>query len=160
MDPLRELFHHHAWATDTLIVHCATLPPDALQVTVPGTAGTIHHTLAHLVAADGRYLQRFTGATSAVQESAPPPLNALREHFAAQARQWEELLDRVDELDVTIAAQGDWPETPHARNLLLVQALHHGNDHRTHVGTILGAHGMPTADISGWDYWATMYGAP
>ena len=159
MDPLRELFRHHAWATETLIDHCATLPPDALQATVPGTAGTIHHTLVHLIAADGRYLFLLTGATPGVQES-EPPLATLREHFAAQVQQWEEALDRVDDLDVTIPARGDRPETPHARNLLLLQALHHGNDHRTHVGTILGAHGLPTVDISGWDYWATMYGTP
>ncbi|HEV7216715.1 MAG TPA: DinB family protein [Chloroflexota bacterium] len=153
MDPLRELFDHHCWATDTLIAHCATLPPDAWQATVPGTAGTVHHTLVHIVGADGRYLRLLTGTAPAVQESAPPPLDQLRAQFAAQARQWQAALDRVDELDVSIPARGDRPEMPHARNLLLLQALHHGNDHRTHVCTILGARGLPNVDVSGWAYW-------
>jgi uncharacterized damage-inducible protein DinB len=154
LDPLRELFRHHAWATQALIDHCAGLPPDALQATVPGTAGTIHHTLVHLVAADGRYLSLMTGAPQAVRESAPPPLGELRAHFAEQVRRWDAVLDRLDELDVTIPARGDdWPETPHARNLLLLQAFHHGNDHRTHVCTILGARGLPVPELSGWEYW-------
>lgn len=157
MEPLRELFRHHAWATQSLIDHCASLPPDALQATAPGTAGTIHHTLVHLVAADGRYLARLNGTTPAVHESAPPPLDELRARFVEQARQWEEVLDRLNDLDVTIDAHGDWPTTTHAQNLLLLQALHHGNDHRTHVCTILGAHGLPLADVSGWEYWSATY---
>lgn len=157
MEPLRELFRHHAWATRALIEHCAGLPPDALQATAPGTAGTIHHTLVHLVAADGRYLRLMSGVTPAVQESAPPPLDQLQALFAEQVRRWEEVLDRVNDLDVTIPARGDAPATPHARNLLLLQALHHGNDHRTHVCTILGARGLPEADVSGWAYWDAVH---
>lgn len=157
MEPPRELFRHHAWATQALIDHCAGLPPDTLQATAPGTTDTIHHTLVHLVAADGRYLWLMTGAMPSVRESAPPPLDQLRAHFVEQVRRWEEVLDRVDELDVTIPARDDQPAMPHARNLLLLQALHHGNDHRTHVCTILGACGLPAADISGWEYWSTMH---
>ena len=54
-------------------------------------------------------------------------------------------------------SDGDWPTTAQAQNLLLLQALHHGNDHRTHVCTILGAHGLPLADVSGWEYWSALY---
>ena len=155
MEPLRELFRHHAWATLALIDHCAGLPPEALQASVPGTAGTIHHTLVHLVAADGRYQRRFTGEAPDIQEGMP--LDQLRRHFAEQARRWEQLLDRVDELDVTITAHADWPAAPHARNLLLLQALHHGNDHRTHVCTVLGAHGLDVPNLDGWEYWRVTY---
>lgn len=153
MDPLHELFRHHAWATRALIDHCAGLSPAHLQATVPGTAGTIHHTLVHLVAADGRYLLLLTGAKPTVQESAPPLLGALRERFDEQVQRWEAALGQLGALDPTIPSRGEEPATPHARNLLLLQALHHGNDHRTHVCTVLGAHGLPVPDISGWAYW-------
>ena len=155
MEPLRELFRHHAWATLTLIDHCAGLPPEALQASVPGTAGTIHHTLVHLVAADGRYQRRFTGEAPAIEEGMP--LDQLRHHFAEQSQRWEQLLDRVDELDATIVGHGDWPSTPHARNLMLLQALHHGNDHRTHICTVLGAHGLDVPTLDGWEYWRVTY---
>jgi hypothetical protein len=36
--------------------------------------------------------------------------------------------------------------------VLLIQALHHGNDHRTHVCTILGHHGIPYGDMDVWAY--------
>jgi uncharacterized damage-inducible protein DinB len=159
MEPLRELFRHHAWATQALIDHCAALPPDALLASVPGTYGTIHGTLAHLVGADARYLSRLTGSPPAARPSDPPPLDRLRSQFTAQARRWEDIVDHVDDFDATIEARGDWPETPHARNLLLLQALHHGNDHRTHVCTVLGACGYPVPELDGWTYWLAKGGA-
>lgn len=160
LDPLRELFRHHAWATQALIDHCASLPPEALQASVPGTAGTIHHTLVHLVGADGRYLQRIDGVPPAVRDNEPPSLDELREHFAAQVRRWDAILDRVDDVDITIPARGDEQSIPHARNLMLLQALHHGNDHRTHVCTVLGASGYPVPDLDGWTYWYVTYLRP
>jgi hypothetical protein len=63
------------------------------------------------------------------------------------------LLDRVPELDVTLPARGDRPEMPHATNLIFVQALHHGNDHRTQICTVLSANGYEAPDLSGWAYW-------
>jgi len=153
MDPLRELFCHHAWATRALIDHCANLSPEQLQRTVPGTAGTIHHTLTHLVAADGRYLFLMTGAGPTVQESAQPSLRELRDCLDDQVQRWDAVLNRLDELDPTLPARGGWPATRHARNLLLLQALHHGNDHRTHICTVLGAHNLPVPELDGWHYW-------
>jgi len=160
MDPLRTMFRHHIWATRGLIDHCAGLPPERLQESVPGTMGTIHATLVHLVAADQRYLGRLTSEQADArvhesQEPAPAPAE-LRSAFAAQAKRWEAVLDRVDELDVTIPAQGDWPETPHAEDLLMLQAIYHGNDHRTQICTILGAHGFEVPDVAGWAYWASL----
>jgi hypothetical protein len=37
----------------------------------------------------------------------------------------------VDELDVTMPAREEWPETPHAEDLLFLKAIHHGSDHRS-----------------------------
>lgn len=155
MEPLRELFRHHAWATTALIEHCERLPPEVLAATVPGTMGSISDTLLHLVGADRRYLGRMTDLPpgAEVREGMELPLPELRARFAAQAALWEGLLDRVESLEVTIPARGDWPETPGARNLLLLQALHHGNDHRTQICTILGARGLEAPDLDGWTYW-------
>jgi hypothetical protein len=36
--------------------------------------------------------------------------------------------------------------------LLVVQAVHHANEHRAHVGTILGANGLPPPDVDVWAY--------
>lgn len=159
MDTLRELFQYHTWATVKLIDHCAGLSPEELRQTVPGTWGPILGTLVHLVAAEGRYLARLPGGTpgTSMQEGTEPPLAELRAQFERQSRRWQELLDLGPRLDITMPAQRGWPDTPHAQVLLSLQALHHGNDHRTHVCSVLGARGLPVPDIDGWSYWAAVH---
>lgn len=36
--------------------------------------------------------------------------------------------------------------------VLLVQAINHSTEHRTHVMTILSQHGMQVPELSGWTY--------
>ena len=156
MDPLRTFLDHHVWATARLIDHCAGLPAEALAETVPGTVGTIQEALTHLVAADQRYLSRLDGqeADPAVREpDGPADLAVLRNAVEAQAARWTALVERADTLDVTLQRRDEAP-VPHAEGLLFLQAVHHGNDHRTHVCTILGAHGREAPDLDGWHYWA------
>ena len=64
------------------------------------------------------------------------------------------MLDHVGELDVTLPGRGDEPDVPHAQNLLMLQAIHHGNDHRTQICSTLGALELEVPEIDGWDYWA------
>ncbi len=154
MDPLRTLFGHHAWATLRLIEHCGRLRAEQLQETVPGTAGPIMSTLVHLVAADQRYLHHMDGLAAAprIHESEEATLEELRAAMQVQSGRWEAVVDRAGALDVTVPRHRE-PEIPHAQNLLFLQAIHHGNDHRTHVCTILGALGLEVPDLSGWIYW-------
>jgi uncharacterized damage-inducible protein DinB len=159
MDPLREMFRHHAWATLKLLDHCAGLPAEKLREAAPGTYGPILETFVHLVAANQRYLARLTGEPpeAVIREGDAPPLGELRPRFEASTRLWEALLDRGAELDVTLPARGDWPETPHAQNLLMLQAIHHGNDHRTQICSVLSVLGLEVPEIDGWAYWAATH---
>ena len=52
---LLELYRHKTWATLRLIEHCQTLGDQILDATIPGTYGTIHETLQHLVRAEEGY---------------------------------------------------------------------------------------------------------
>jgi hypothetical protein len=36
--------------------------------------------------------------------------------------------------------------------IFITQALHHANEHRAHICTILGAHGYEAPDVSAWGY--------
>ena len=154
-DPLREIYRYHYWATFTLIDHLKKLSPERLNDSVPGTAGSIQDTLTHLVSADRRYLELMTG--EGTPRMAPvdrtQSLDQLRSQFEAQTRLWDEILDHVDAYDPTLPGRDDRPETPHVRNLLMTQAIHHGNDHRTHICTILGATGQDVPDIDEWSFW-------
>jgi uncharacterized damage-inducible protein DinB len=148
------MFRHHVWATLQLIDHCNALPGERLQESVPGTYGSVIATLIHLVAADQRYLHRMDGAEAQplVQERRPATLAELRAAIQAQAIRWEALVDRAPELDVTVRRREE-PDIPRAEDLLFLQAIHHGNDHRTQVCVVLGAKSLDAPDLDGWHYW-------
>jgi uncharacterized damage-inducible protein DinB len=156
LDHLRTIFGHHGWATLALIDVCLRLSPEQLELSAPGTFGSIHATLTHLVRADGRYQSRFTGEPRQPHGDRLPSLAELRADAERRAAGWRELLDRVDELDARIPADPDevppYPEIEHAAGLMLVQAIHHGNEHRAHVCTVLGVHGLDSPELSGWEY--------
>jgi uncharacterized damage-inducible protein DinB len=155
MEPLREAFQHHFWATEKLIKHLRRLPEAATTATTSGVYGEILPTLSHLVDADSRYL-RYLEGTPPPPKTGPDPtrsLDELSESLRDQIVRWRLLLDRVDVLDVTLPARGERPAMPHATNLMFVQALHHGNDHRTQICTVLSANGYEAPDLDVWSYW-------
>jgi len=162
MDPLSEAFQHHTWATEKLIRHLRGLPEGALTATAEGVYGEVLPTLSHLLAADGRYLQHLEGTTPAPRVGPDPTrsLAELADQVRDQAVRWRIMLARVGEVDVTIPARGDRPEMPHATNLLIGQALHHGNDHRTQICTVLSVNGFETPDLDVWSYWLERRLAP
>jgi uncharacterized damage-inducible protein DinB len=157
MDPLRTMFQHHAWATLTLLDHCATLSPERLSDTAPGTFGPILETLVHLLGADQRFLHVMQGVapTPPIHEGMRPSFPEMKTQFEDQARQWRALLDRLPELNVTIPRRGSGPEVRDAGDIVMTQAIHHGNEHRDHVLTILGALGLEVPDLSAWAYLRT-----
>ena len=55
---------HDLWATEKLLAHLRTLTKEQLELTAPGTYGSIRQTLAHLVRGDERYLMRLGVLTS------------------------------------------------------------------------------------------------
>jgi uncharacterized damage-inducible protein DinB len=155
MDPLSEAFQHHTWATERLIRHLRTLPEAALSATTTGVYGEALATLSHLISADSRYLRHLEG-TPLPPKTAPDPartLDELADQLRDQAVGWRVLLSRIGEVDATIPARGDRPELPHATNLLVAQALHHGDDHRTQICTVLSANGYEAPDLDVWSYW-------
>jgi len=155
MDPLSEAFQHHTWATEQLIEHLRGLPEAALTASAPGVYGEVLATLSHLLDADGRYLSYLEG-TPPPPKSGPDPtksLDELADQLREQAVRWRIVLVRIGEIDVTIPARHERPELPHATNLLVDQALHHGNDHRTQICTVLSASGYAAPDLDVWSYW-------
>src|SRR2546426_1041646 len=57
--PMLRQLRHDVWATEKLLERCRALTDEELELTVPGTYGSIRITLVHIVAAAERYLRRF-----------------------------------------------------------------------------------------------------
>lgn len=156
-DVLRAMFAHHVWATTRLIDALEQLDPEHLDARIDGTYGSTMQTLTHLVNADERYLQRLVTPTLASStDGGTRPLAELRKEMEEHGDRWAGMLDAVDrgDLHAVIVGKSDYPDTDPAETMLLVQAIQHGNDHRTQICSTLGALGLDVPDLSGWECWA------
>jgi uncharacterized damage-inducible protein DinB len=148
---LSEAFRYNRWANLKLLDVCGTLSGEQFQLTAPGTYGTIAATLLHLIGAEQRYLRRLVGTTPQIGERDPfPGVAVMREHAA---RSGDLLIEAASKItpDESIDEENDGRLMRLHLGVVLLQAMHHGNDHRTHLCTILGLHGI---DYGGIDFWA------
>lgn len=149
---------HDIWATEKLIAHLRTLQREQLDLTVPGTYGSIGKTLTHLVRGDERYLVRLgvdMGTPLPANESSN--LDEVAAHLGRVKTEVEKLFaaSRFDPDGIvhdTLRANPKDPPLAMEAWTMLVQFTHHGSDHRAHIGTILGAHGLPTPNLDVWAY--------
>jgi uncharacterized damage-inducible protein DinB len=150
MHPVRALFDHEAWANDELLRRCGELAPEVLAREAPGTLGTIPRTMTHVVGTGQFLLALLTGrrdadAIVAGQQHDAGALPTLARDNAARWRSW---LDDSPDLDAPLG-----PEVHGvARWVLATQYLHHGDTHRAHVGTVLGAAGVEPPRVDGWAF--------
>jgi uncharacterized damage-inducible protein DinB len=149
---LIEAFRYNRWANLHLLDVCAGLPDEQLQLTSPGTYGTIAATLMHLLSAEQRYVRRFGAGEPRLNErDVFPGLAVLRKHAATSGDQLIEIATRIKP-DEAIEEQRDGGGFRLELGVVLLQAMHHGNDHRTHVCTILGQHGIEYGNMDVWAY--------
>ncbi|TMG02989.1 MAG: damage-inducible protein DinB [Chloroflexi bacterium] len=153
-----DLYSHNLWANERLLDACESLPDEVLDASAMGTYGTVRDTLAHLLAAEGRYLSAIRGhkepPADALKEGGFPGIAALKEHarasgaalkrFAADARSNE--IKKIDR-------GGQHFEIP--LSTFFAQAINHGTEHRAHVCTILTQQGIEPPRIDVWGYWET-----
>jgi len=152
---LHDLAGHNTWATAQVLAFCRGLDGSTLEVTVPGTYGTIIATLRHLVDSEASYLYRLTGAwpSRPWRGDDAVGLDALAERAAVLADTLERFLAGDWDSERLGEGSGDRGEVfAIPAGLFLAQALHHANEHRAHVCTILGALGHEPPDVSAWGY--------
>lgn len=153
---LVHLFRHNRWANLRLLAACAALDPEQLGARpAGGTFGSIEDTLVHLLAAEERYVALLTGE--------PQPEPKLRESEGYPG--FERLRARAERSGDALVAMAE--EDPYEQILRgrrgeeayelpavipLVQAIHHGNEHRTQITTLMGRQGIEPPDLSGWGY--------
>jgi uncharacterized damage-inducible protein DinB len=146
---LLELLRHKTWATLHLIEYCQRLAPEHLDATVPGTYGTVRETLRHLLRSDEGYLRSVTG------EDIPAPpegagLGALADRFREHAKRWEALFQDPALPDKEVYNR--WGKASAAAPM--AQSIHHADDHRTQVMSILGARGLEVPELDVWEFGA------
>jgi uncharacterized damage-inducible protein DinB len=147
-----ETFRYHKWANLHLLDACANLTDEQLESTAPGTYGTIAATFQHLIAAEQRYLRRLDGGEPAINEHDEfPGIAKLMELASGGGDRLIEAASKITP-DDTVETNFDDGRFKLHLGVVIIQALHHGNDHRTHVCTILGHHQIPYGDMDVWAY--------
>jgi uncharacterized damage-inducible protein DinB len=153
---LDDLVRHNIWATGELLALCRPLDDETLNATVPGTYGTVIATLRHMIDAESSYLYRLTGAWPDFpwERGEPVGFDVLDERVGILAAAWESMLAKGD-LDTERFGQargGDGIDFDVRAGIFLTQALHHANEHRAQILTILGARGLDAPELSGWEF--------
>jgi len=159
MDYLHRQMRHDIWANEKLVARCRGLTDAQLDLTVPGTYGTIRNTLAHIVASEEGYLVRLRGKVlheKPFRADHPATLDEVATHLGHVGDAVEQLFSSPPDPELILA---DTPLRPPSAPRFEMAAwapasqfVHHGTDHRTHINTILGAHGLETVDLQIWPY--------
>jgi uncharacterized damage-inducible protein DinB len=127
-----------------------------LESKTPGTYGSIIDTLRHIGGAEERYLLFLEGRTERppVMEKDMLDLPALRREAEGRSSRWAAVLASAPDIEqVRTRTRLDGQTDRVAVKTLLVQAIHHGNDHRTQVCTVIGGLGMEAPDLSAWTFY-------
>src|SRR5437867_1983714 len=109
-----------------------------LDATTPGTYGSIRDTLRHMVRAEEGYFARLTGRR--FKEPLPETLDAsvvlvdLAERIRLLGPEWEKLAADADVQTRDVTTGDGWRL---AGGLIMAQALHHADDHRTHIMSVI-----------------------
>ena len=150
--PLEDAFRHNAWATVRLIDACAALTPEQLATDIPGTYGSIHRTLHHLVDSDTWYLSFFRDEVIVQMDGDLARLSELRAAIEANGVLWLEVLADAPDPDRQIEDLDGDTRYLAPVGVRLAQVVQHGTDHRSQVCTALTLLGVEPPDIAVWAY--------
>ncbi len=146
---LGHVLRHNAWATKTLLEHCASLGAAALELEARGTYGTLSGTLQHIVGAEQWYISLLTGEMlgSRIRKTERRSIEELMTVAAMTGPRAIEIAASDDAQRVITLG-----EEHTTVGVVLAQLVHHANEHRAHATTILGANGRPAPKIGAWTY--------
>ena len=150
---LIELIRYNNWANAQILAICQKLTTDQLAAAAPGTYGTIHSTLGHMIRAEADYIGRITGQRlqpTFIWEDGP----ALADISGFATQVADALLDVVQRTPPTqmVHEEENGLTMDYQARHLFMQAINHGIEHRTNITTILGGLGIAIPEIDGWGY--------
>ncbi|HET9494506.1 MAG TPA: DinB family protein [Chloroflexia bacterium] len=150
---LAEMYRHSLRSTLRLIDACEKLTDEQLDTSLAGTYGSIRSTLLHMLGAEERYVARIRGEQPGprLEDSPFPGFDALR---ASAERTGNALIDICENLREDAILRGTWRGEPYEQPAmtLIIQALNHATEHRTHIGSLMGYQGVEPPDSDGWEY--------
>jgi uncharacterized damage-inducible protein DinB len=147
---LTALFRHKTWATIALVDFCRGMPEAVLDAATPGTYGTIRDTFHHLVRAEESYFARVSGRRFFEPlEDRQVGLDELATRIERLGAEWETFAGDEQAQARMVTTSDGWRL---ATAYVMAQAVHHAGDHRTHILSVLSAHGVEVPEVDVWSY--------
>lgn len=161
MSHLEAMFEHHLWANLRLLGFCAQQSDAVLDAPAAvGTFGSVRETWVHLLANEQDYLDNEAWKVFAPWITVKATIFADRtwkgfDHLKGVAQEtgqtWLRLArDLPDGTILEEVVDGEPVRTLAA--VLLVQAIDHGTEHRTHIKTCLTQQGIEPPSIDSWQW--------
>jgi uncharacterized damage-inducible protein DinB len=147
---LHRLVEYNNWANRGLLEFLREAPAETMDATAAGVYGSIRETLGHLLSSELRYYRELVAQPLEGLAERPrrPDLELLDEMAAESAAKLAALVEALPEPNEMMQL----PDGKRAAATILTQLFMHGCEHRTHVGTILGARGIEPPDLDSWAY--------
>ena len=151
---LIELFKHNQWANVVTLDVCSQLSDEQLDLVIPGTYGSIRSTLLHMFSGEELYVSRLRGESGGqgLEDRGFTGFDDLR---AAATQSGQALIDIAEQGPATevlryTTREGGTEEITSA--VMLLQAINHATEHRTHINTMLTHLGVEHHELDGWAY--------
>jgi uncharacterized damage-inducible protein DinB len=151
MTTLAAMFEHNRWANERLLEACRGLSDGQLATSVAGGYGELGATLAHIASGDAFYVLLLTGWKPATAWQQDDPFPGVEELLEVVRETGTRLIAAATSIDGDQPIERDPGELIPA-SVILVQAINHGNEHRTHATTILTQLGITPPPIDGWHF--------
>lgn len=153
MDTLTTLFSHNLWANLRLLEQCSGLSGEQLVATIPGTYGSIHDTLQHIITSERSYYSRIsTGQPYRHPEDAPPL--TIAEMIEAVQKTGSGLIEWATKVQTGDMVEINWDGTLRdvPKAIILTQVINHATEHRAQVMTIMTQLGIEPPELDSWTY--------
>jgi uncharacterized damage-inducible protein DinB len=154
---LSDFFAYNLWANLSLLDACGHLSDAQLDATPIRTLSSVRELLKHLFASEEGYVRHFTGTSPTPRLKDLTTFPGFDELRRRAERSGKEL--------ITIAEQRDLSQILHLEEgtydvpaiVVLIQAINHGIDHRSHIATLLSQQDIELPGLDGWSYNGAMH---
>jgi uncharacterized damage-inducible protein DinB len=151
MRTLRDLYAYNAWANARVFAACRDVDRAQLEQAAPGTFGSIHETLTHMVGVEDAYLYMLRGEMPAAmgprEEYYAHDFAWFAERSARLGAQYQELLAGAAENFYDAPLHVPWFDFALTRHDGFLQVLSHSALHRAQVFSVLGERGQQVPDL-------------
>lgn len=150
-DLITSFYRQNEWANLELIEQCRPLTDEQLDSTVEGTFGTIRDTWEHIVRAEGAYARQLgVEPTTYLERGAGwPGWDGLIAAVKAAADALIEAAKQDSEATIRVGSEEKYDVEA---SVVMIQAFHHGTDHRSQINTILTSLGFSPPEPSAWEW--------